>query len=61
MKPVQCPEDKKEEVGSAPVLSPQVIAISGYVTVAYYGECWLGCVVGAHETEHAVTVKFLHT
>ena len=49
------------EVGSAPLLSPQVTAISGYVTVAYYGEYWLGCVVGAHETEHAITVKFLHT
>ena len=43
---------KREEmgVGRAPVLSPQATAISGYVTVAYDGECWLGCVVGAHET-----------
>ena len=40
---------EKVEVGSAPVLSPQVTAISGYVTMAYEGECWLGCVVGAHE------------
>ena len=39
---------KREEmgVGRAPVLSPQATAISGYVTVAYDGECWLGCVVG---------------
>ena len=49
------------EVGNAPVFSPQVRAIGGHVTVAYYGECWLGCVVWAHETEHAITVKFLHT
>ena len=48
------------EVGSAPVLSPQAAAISGCVTVAYDGECWLGCVVGTHTTEHAITVKFLH-
>ena len=34
------------EVGIAPVLSPQATAIGGYVTVAYDGECWLGCVVG---------------
>ena len=52
---------EKVEVGSAPVLSPQATAINGYVTVAYYGECWLGCVVGAHETEHAITIKFIHT
>ena len=48
------------EVGSAPVLSPQATAIGGYVTMAYDGECWLGCVVGAHTTEHVITVKFLH-
>ena len=48
------------EVGSTPVLFPLVTAIGGYVTVAYNGECWLGCVVGAHETEHTITVKFLH-
>ena len=48
------------EVGSASVLSPQVTAIGGCVAVVYYGECWLGCVVGVHETEHAITVKFLH-
>ena len=48
------------DVGSAPVLSPEVTAIGGYVAVAYYGECWLGCVVGVNETEHAITVKFLH-
>eukprot|EP00731_Ephydatia_muelleri_P035898 Em0176g3a len=35
-------------------------AIGGYVTMAYDGESWLGCVVGAHESEHAITVKFLH-
>ena len=46
------------EVGSAPVLSPP--EIGGYVSMTYEGECWLGCVVGAHETEHAITVKFLH-
>ena len=50
----------KGEVGSAPVLSPKATAIGGYVTAAYYGECWLGCVVGAHTTEHVITVKFLH-
>ena len=48
--------DKKVEVERAPVLSPPT-AISA---VAYYGEYWLGCVVGAHETEYAFTVKFLH-
>ncbi|KAL5509652.1 hypothetical protein EMCRGX_G005052 [Ephydatia muelleri] len=51
---------EKVEVGSAPVLTPQATAISGYVTMAYDGECWLGCVVGANTTEHAITVKFLH-
>ena len=48
------------EVGRTSVLSPRAAAIGGYVTVAYDGESWLGCVVGAHETEHAITVKFLH-
>ena len=48
-------------VGNAPVLFRQVTAIGGCVTVAFYGECWLGCVVGAHVTEQAITVKFLHT
>ena len=48
------------EVGRTSVLSPRATAIGGYVTVAYDGESWLGCVVGAHETEHAITVKFLH-
>ena len=48
---------EKVEVGRAPVLSPRATAISGYVTVAYDGECWLSNVVGAHETEHAVTVQ----
>ena len=51
---------EKVEVGSAPVLSPQATAIGGYVSVAYDGECWLGCVVGTHTTEHAITVKILH-
>ena len=51
---------EKVEVGRTPVLSPRATAIGGYVTVAYDGESWLGCVVGAHETEHAITVKFLH-
>ena len=46
---------EKVEVGSA----PQATAINGCITVAYDGECWLGCVVGAHTTEHAITVKFL--
>ena len=51
---------EKVKVGRTPVLSPRATAIGGYVTVAYDGESWLGCVVGAHETEHAITVKFLH-
>ena len=51
---------EKVEVGRTPVLSPRATAIGGYVTVTYDGESWLGCVVGAHETEHAITVKFLH-
>ena len=35
-------------------------AISGYVTVIYDGLCWLGYVVGVEESDHVVTVKFLH-
>ena len=56
------PRREKVVVGNAPVLSRHVTAIGVYVTVAYYGECWLDCVVGAHETEHAITItiKFLH-
>eukprot|EP00731_Ephydatia_muelleri_P035604 Em0140g7a len=51
---------EKVKVGRTPVLSPRATAIGGYVTMAYDGESWLGCVVGAHESEHAITVKFLH-
>ena len=45
------------EVGRTSVLSPRATAIGGYVTVAYDGESWLGCVVGAHETEHTVALE----
>ena len=51
---------ERVEVGSEPVLTPQATAIGGYVTVAYVGECWLGCVVGANTSEHVITVTFLH-
>ncbi|KAL5491066.1 hypothetical protein EMCRGX_G016283 [Ephydatia muelleri] len=35
-------------------------APGGYVTVAYEGSCWLGCVLSVDESERAVTVTFLH-
>lgn len=35
-------------------------APGGYVTVAYEGSCWLGCVLSVDEAERAVTVTFLH-
>ena len=34
-------------------------AIGGYVTVAYDGSCWLGCVLNVNEQERAITVTFL--
>ena len=51
---------ERVEVGSEPVLTPQATAIGGYVTVVYVRECWLGCVVEANTSEHAITVTFLH-
>ena len=35
-------------------------AISGYVTVAYDGYCWIGCVLSINSQDHNITVKFLH-
>lgn len=35
-------------------------AIGGYVTVAYDGCCWIGCVLSINSQDRNITVKFLH-
>ena len=35
-------------------------AVGGYVSVAYDGYCWLGCVLNVNEQERAITDTFLH-
>ena len=34
--------------------------IGGYVTVAYDGYCWIGCVLSINSQDRNITVKFLH-
>ena len=34
--------------------------VGGYVSVAYDGYCWLGCVLNVNEQERAITDTFLH-
>eukprot|EP00731_Ephydatia_muelleri_P027627 Em0019g500a len=39
---------------------PAVEAINGYVTVAYDGSCWLGCVLKVDEEGCTINITFLH-
>ena len=52
---------RKERVALGQTFNPLPFgAISGYVTVAYDGSCWLGCVFNVNEHEHTITTTFLH-
>lgn len=42
------------------VASLSISAISGYVTVAYDGSCWLGYVLSISSQDHNITLTFLH-
>ena len=55
------PYSRRERVTLAhSVLSIAVEAINGYVTVAYDGSCWLGCVLKVDEEGRTINITFLH-
>ena len=52
---------RKERVALGQAFTPLPFsAIGGYVTVAYDGSSWLGCVLNVNEHEHTITTTFLH-
>ena len=52
---------RKERVALGQAFTPLPFGgIGGYVTVAYDGSSWLGCVLNVNEQEHTITTTFLH-
>ena len=55
------PLERKGAIALCPSITPLLFsAIGGYISVAYDGSCWLGCVLNVNEQEHAITVTYMY-